>query len=315
MKSKKKYTRKDTEALARKIEQLGLWDIAEAHNWAIKPRGSVFPYFCIFMRERGADCRMRLFLLEGWQTMHDWVCLRMDPDYSCYLSTSELPSFEVAYVKKGILVVRHDPAVFPWLVSPMQNDLVGKMLWQVYGVMLRLEADHSLPLKYASERALFSRVELESGEWIDEPLPIPKPPPYVEKIDIDASLVKQAKALPIDDKLRVAVDVRAQFEEDSPNTRPHLYYAMRGIELSTQEMIFNNEARVKPAMGGSLKLLWLQMPASLLGYFIKLGRLPCEIQVVSGRVFRFLRPVFLNLSVKLSKLEEIPGLEKCFKQA
>lgn len=310
-----KYNTNEILSIARKIDQLNLWDMAEANNWALKPRGSVFPYFCMSLQESDSPVCVRLLLLEGWQTMHDWVSLRLDPDYGIYLSWVELPGFEVTYMQSGdILITRHDPGYFPWYLKPEHEELLKRMLWEIYGVMLRQEADRALPLKYAEERSLFSRIEVAPNVWEDAPLAIPKPPPYVEKVDIPAVLIKRAKTLPVDKKLKVAIDLRVSMERYSPEVPPLRVYALKLVDLTTRELLLSKKATIDLAEG-NLKDLWQDMPDCLLERLVDLGRLPCEIQVVSGRVFRFLRPVFLDLSVKLSKLEEIPVLEECFKKS
>ena len=36
----------DPVEIGRKMDCLGLWKSVMPYNWAVKPRGTVFPYFC-----------------------------------------------------------------------------------------------------------------------------------------------------------------------------------------------------------------------------------------------------------------------------
>ncbi|HBJ59787.1 MAG TPA: hypothetical protein DDY72_04975 [Verrucomicrobia bacterium] len=301
--------------IARKMDRLDLWKLTAAFNWAIKPYGSPFPYFCTTMLSDTSPVRVRFVLLEGWQTMHDFVRMRMDPEFGYYISWIELPQFEIAYARKDDLIVpsRHNPGYLPWFLTPKQEGLVRRMLWEAYGVMLRLEGDHTLVLKHAEDRALFARVETAPGVWQDEPLEIPEPPPYEERVPVPLDLIVQAKSLPIRPDLKVAVDLRFSLDHESKDIPPRVQYSMRVVNLGTRKRIVDDATFVDPLRGG-LKNIWLEMPGQLLRRFVEKKVLPCEIQVESARVFRFLRPVFLELPVKLTKLEDIPPLDACFEE-
>ena len=195
--------------IGKKIGNLGLLRAMGAYNWALKPCGSVFPYFCIVTIHDKGYVRARISFLEGWQTMHDYVRMRFEPDSGYYVSQTELPQFEVAYLRTGkIVATRHDPGCLPWYLTPRQEGLVRRMLWETYGVMLRIENDRSLVLKHADERALFARVETSPGVWRDAPMTIPEPPPYEERVPVPQDLLKRAQSLPVDKDWKVAVDLR-----------------------------------------------------------------------------------------------------------
>ena len=300
--------------IARKISSLNLMDVMAAYNWALKPYGSVFPYFCTVSLQSKGFVRARFAFLEGWQTMHDYVRMRFEPDYGYYLTPSELPQFEVAYMRSGkIAAARHDPGYLPWFLTPKQEDLVRRMLWEAYGVMLRIENDRSLVLKHADERALFARVETSPGVWQDAPMTIPDPPPYEELVPVPQDLLKHAQSLPVDKSWKVAVDLRYLSDRLSKDTPPRLCYAIRVVDLGEKARIIDDSAFVEPLNGG-LKTIWLDAPVRILEHFSEIGRLPGEIRVVSARLFRFLRPLFLELPVKLSKRKSIPILEEHFKE-
>ena len=61
------------EEIAAKMDALGLWEGVAQCNWALCPRGTVFPYFCTAIAESAGPARIRFMMVEGWQTFHDFV--------------------------------------------------------------------------------------------------------------------------------------------------------------------------------------------------------------------------------------------------
>ena len=89
----KKHT---VEEIGAKMDALGVWETIASYNWAIKPKGSVFPYFCQLLKAGDdAPIKNRFLMLEGWQTLHDYVCMRVDESYGFYTSPMEMPQLEL----------------------------------------------------------------------------------------------------------------------------------------------------------------------------------------------------------------------------
>ena len=68
------------------------------------------------------------------------------------------------------------------------------------------------------------------------------------------------------------------------------------------------DIRASIAQGGTLRGLWENMPQQVLKAFIHMKRVPGEIKVKSGRVFRMLRPLCVELPFKLSLHEKLDHL-------
>ena len=73
-------------------------------------------------------------------------------------------------------------------------------------------------------------------------------------------------------------------------------------------MVMDFRVSVQPEMG--LKGMWESMPVQALKAIIRRGRIPGEIRVRSGRVFRLLRPLCLELPFKLSLHDDLVVNEK-----
>ena len=298
------------EEIGRRIDAQGLWERALPVNWAVKPRGTAFPYFCTLLKGESPEVRLRLLLLEGWQTFHDYVRCRVDHDFGFYVSPSEFAHFELVVTGSGeAKVFRHDPGYVPLpLGDAPRRELCAKILWEAYGVMLRLENEPKLPLRYAGEKAMFARVETADGVWEDAALPIPEPRPHVESIRLPKKLMDRAKDLPIAEQERLEVDLALHLGLMTKEPRPRSAYLLAAVLADTGERVVWEHASADPETG--LRGLWEGMPMHLLERLVQRGSIPGEIVVRSGRVFRLLRPLITDIPFKLSLRNRLPALDK-----
>jgi len=285
--------------VARKMDALGLWDAFAACNFAVKPRGTVFPYFCTAMVGEQPALKVRLLMIEGWQTFHDYLRGRSDRFFGVAASPVELPHFELLILKNGeSKAFRYDAGYMPREVNKPEEQLVTKLLWEVYGLMMRLETDQQLPLKYAGEQAILARIEQTDGKWEDAPLAIVRPKPYVEQVQFDKALLKKVADLPFMPDEAVAVDFQMLQNIATSDSRPRCLYELSIVDCATKKDLFRERTSVVPAIG--LKGMWETMPTQVLNDFLKLGHVPGQIRCPSARVFRFLRPLCIELPIKLS---------------
>ena len=299
------------EEIGAKMDALGLWTAIAPYNWAVKPRGTAFPYFCtVLMGADGDPVKVRFLLLEGWQTLHDYVRTRIDRNFGFYSSPMEMPHLELVFRRDGACrLFRHDEGYLPQEADARQRALAEKMLWEAFGVMMRVESDSQLPMRFSEERAIFARVESADGTWADSPLPIPDPRPYVEKVSFATADIKRAKDLPIASGEALSVDFRMVQGVVTTDPRPRCVYALVAVDPATGERVLDCQATITPG-GGGLKGLWEAMPAQLLKALIRRGRIPGELRLRSGRVFRMLRPLGVELPFKLSLHDELPELKE-----
>ena len=300
------------EEIVRKMDGLNLWQTVAPFHWGIKPRGTVIPYFVCLLLGDGSPIKVRVLLLEGWQTFHDFVRTRIDRNFGFYQTPMELPHFEVVVLADGSAhLSRHDPGYMPVVATAAQRDFCARLLWQVYGVMLRIESERSLPLKFAAERAIFARVEGRDGEWTDEPLVVPDVRPHEETVSFPNALLAKAKDLPFVRDYALELDFRLQTNVMTQEARPRCVYLLAAIDAQTGAKVISDRASVLPDLG--LRGLWEQMPGRFLERLVEGGRIPGEVKVRSGRVFRLLRPLCMDLPFKLSLHDSLPRLEAALK--
>lgn len=298
--------------LGRKMDALGLWKELSAGNFAIRPRGTVYPYFCTVydLNENGAGpLKLRFMMLEGWQTLHDFLRTRVDSSFGFYSSPMEMPHFEMLVLKNGACkVFRHDIGLVPREIDDKERALVVKLLWESYGIMMRLESDAQLMMKYADLKSVFSRVEGADGKWSDAPLEVIQPRPHVESVSFPAAELKKAADLPFDKDFAISVDFRLNPGVVTSDNPPKCVYELVGVSPSAAEKpLFRSVTSVVREAG--LKGMWEAMPIVLLKHIIGLGKVPGSIRTRSQRVFRLIRPLAVELPFRLSFHDRLPELE------
>lgn len=287
------------EEIGAKMDALGLWKVLETCNFAIKPRGTAFPYFCTALRGEQNQVKERFLLLEGWQTLHDFVRTRVDRNFGYYQTPMEMPHFELIVLESGAThLFRHDPGYMPLEAKGSARELASRILWEAYGVMLRLEGEPGLAMRFAAEKAVFARIESSDATWSDAPLVIPAPPVQVERVTLSQSDVKAAKDLPFANGDVLELDFHLLVNVMTKEPRPRCVYELLGVDPKTKERVIASRVSVHPE--GGLKGMWEAVPAQLLREFARCGKVPGEVRVCSGRLFRLLRPVCMELPFKLS---------------
>jgi len=294
------------EEIGAKMDALGLWDLLEPYNFAVKPKGTVFPYFCTVLKGDRKPVKVRFLMLEGWQTLHDYVRTRVDRNFGFYSTPMEMPHLELVILETGeTKLFRHDTGYLPQEADAVRREVGGRILWEAYGVMMRVEADRKLPMRFANEKSLFARVETDAGTWEDVPLVIPDPPPHAEKVSFQTTDVKQAQDLPFDKDDVLELDFRLLPGVMTKEARPRCVYGLKAIDSKTGETILDSRVSVHPEAG--LRGMWESMPGQVLKALVRRGKVPGEIKTCSGRVFRLLRPLCLELPFKLSLHDTLPA--------
>ena len=300
------------EEIGKKMDELGLWELLAPYNWALKPRGTVFPYFCTVLKGDRKPVKARFLMLEGWQTLHEYVHVRVDRNFGFCSTPMEFPHYELVVLESGEThLFRHDTGYMPLVANAAQREFAAKMLWEAFGVMLRVETDRNLPMKFSDDQAIFARVEGPDGKWTDEPLAIPPPRPHVEKVSFAKADVQKAVDLPLSSKDVIELDFRILPSVMTKEPRPRCVYALVGVDGATGAKLIDSRVSMHPEAG--LKGLWESMPPQVLRELIRLGKVPGEIRLCSGRVFRLLRPMCMELPFRLSLHDSLPRLEAAFK--
>lgn len=291
----------DVARIAAKIDSLGMWEQFSRYNWAIKPKGIAVPYFCTAFKIVQPDpVKWRYLILEGWQTLHDFIRFRMDDSFGYYSTPMEMSHYElVVFNDKNVSpkVFRHDPGYIPREVTDAVDcRIAAKLLWQTYGMMLRMESEPHFALKFSSDKAVFARIEREEGTWEDAPLVIPDPSPFKETVAFPKDLLDKVKDLPMNHDAEMTVDFTIASGIMTKEERPRTVYLLQIKDSLSGKM---HEERASVSHDGGLKSLWQEIPVRVLSRMVADGFVPGGIRVTSKRLFRLLRSLLIHLPVKL----------------
>ena len=303
----------ETLELAEKMDALNLWGALKERNWALKPLGTVMPYFCTARPvDDEAGVRARLLFIEGWQTFHCFVASCADRWFGYYTSPMEIAHYELIIFTDGRkFLARYDPGFVPREPTLEEESFLRRLMWQAYGVMMRLESSKELIMKYSSEMALFARVETKSGQWEDAPMKIPPFHPIIDRISIPKKVADAVKDLPIVEDFIIASEMKILQGVSSRGNRPKLCYAFVAIDAKSKTRLFRELMSINDVQSG-VKGLWESLAGRMFDWFLKSGKVPSEIQLLSGRLFRYLRPVCMTLPIKLSLHDRIDALAEAF---
>ena len=161
-------------------------------------------------------------------------------------------------------------------------------------------------MKFAAEKAMFARVEGDGGEWSDKALSIPDPRPHVESVTFAKVDLAKAKDLPFAAEEKIAVDFALVIGLSTKEPRPRCVYRLSAHDVATGEQFVSDA--VSPVPDGGLRAMWEGVAPRLLKHLLVRGRIPGEIMVCSQRLFRMLRPLCLDIPLKLSLHDKLPGV-------
>ena len=123
-------------------------------------------------------------------------------------------------------------------------------------------------------------------------------------------IITRAKDLPFAAGDSVELDFRLVPGLATKEKRPRCAYVLAGVDGSSGENIIWNCMSVNPETG--LRGMWESVPPRILGLLSARGRMPGEIKVVSGRMFRLMRPLCMEIPFRLSLHDRLPRLEAAY---
>lgn len=302
--------------IAKAIASLKAWKNASKYNWALVSEMFEKPLIvCVNIPENG-PIAARLMLFNGFVAHRDFMIFTQNQDVSFALSPIDFDHYEVVALKDGkVEVLDYRPGYAPVHPDEETRSLLAPVLYECYGLMMRMEDDPEIPAMYKGENAMFSRKEGLDGKWRDAPL---KPPDvntitWTERIGLDR--VKCAQAARFDmaqgeawemDFIQVPV-----FHTEEPRAR--IMYLVAAVNALTGERCVWDKLVVDPKIPRNgtldgLKLLWESLASRALEGVLKRGKVPAEIHVRTQRMMRFLRPLGLQIPFKLVLHHQLPRL-------
>ena len=304
--------RSDPYEITRAIAGLNPWEKASRHNWALVPQMSDVPYIATMVPEKGeGPVAGRLMLFAGLPAFRDYVLSRQVRDYGVCMSPIDLAHFEAVGLKSGnVELFSYEPGFVPMPPTDEQRAFFAPILYECYGLLLRMEEKPDLPLAYIEKKAMFARKEVLPDRWIDGPLVLPQEEvvQYKESVSLQRADCEKAKTLPVYPKEIWELDFVMIPAYHTPPPKPRFLYLLAAVNADTGEKMLWEKVSVDGGENGLLRL-WEGHAQRLLNAFLAAGRVPGEVHVRSGRVMRFLRPLGMQLPFKMVQHSKQSSLE------
>ena len=303
----------DPYELIRAIAEMNPWERAARHNWALLPQTSEEPFIVTFLpeKDRPGPVVGRLLLFPGFALFRDYLISRQVPDFGVGMSPVDFRHYEAVALKDGgVELFSYEPGFVPLPPGSEDRKVLAPLLFECYGMLLRLEEKPDLPLAYVEQKAMFARKEVVDGVWIDGPfiLPAEEVVQQLERVELAKEACAKAKALPVFPKEIWEVDFAMIPSYHTPGPHPRFLYLLCAVNAESGERMVWERMSVDGKEDG-LKRMWESHAQKLLDGMIKWGRVPGQIHVRSGRVMRFVRPLGLQLPFKLVRHEKLPSLD------
>jgi len=309
--------RTDPFEIARAITGLNVWEKAARHNWALVSQLSEEPYVVYAQQEKGeGPVAGRLALFPGFGEFSRFLLTHQAPDFGVAMSPLDFRHEEVVGLKNGQAdVFCYEPGFVPQRPDAARAPILAALLYECYGVLMRLEEEPDLPIRYMSEKAMFARKELVENVWRDGPIAVPQPNlQCVEKISVARAAAEKAAALPILPKEVWEIDFVMMSGFHTAEAKPRFLYLLAAVDADTGERRVWEKMSVDGREGG-LQRLWEGHAERLLNRFIQVGHVPGALHVRSPRVMRFLRPLAMHVPFKMVQHAKLPALESVIEVA
>ena len=327
--------------LARSIERLQPWGwIKPGDVFGIQPMDVEEPYFVCFFEGFGVGAHIVRYLY-GWYALRDFLAnasSNVKPINSWLL---EIPMFELCYLPKQMLfpveqllsqLMGEDgtasvPAFRsvsvgyqPWIPDPDERKWIDILLYQTYGMALRLENDPGWRRRIPRDYALVLR-QNECGRWADSLVPVIPLPPLKLNFELTAdqrTRLRRLKRLPI----AVQMDVRVMSAMPSLESlgkpqvelvdfrRPSTGYLLVAADKNGNDIY---HAGPLSAVKG-IEHLWSDISTAFISLFEMMGGYPSVIEAGGGRMIGLLQAYSMELPFKLVHRDRLELMEEVFRK-
>ena len=147
-------------------------------------------------------------------------------------------------------------------------------------------------------------------------MPLPKEPPLPreERIALGNKECAIVARLPFDENESWEVDFFGVPACRTEDPQPRIMYLFAAVDAQTGERRVWDRMSVPknggtPEDAGGLKPMWESLAQRLLVAILRRGRIPGAVNVRSGRMARFLRPLGLQIPFRLVQHGKLPALD------
>ncbi len=302
--------------IARAIASLNVWGNASKYNWALDSELFDNPLIACVNVPPNSPIVGRLMLFNGFIAYRDFVILSQNQDMSFAFSPIDIDHFEVLVFKNGnVEILDYRPGFAPIHPDDETRSRLAPVLYECYGLMMRIEDDPDIPAMYKKQEAMFSRKERLDGKWHDAPMKLPdmNTMTWTERVGLDRMKCEQATKFEMVQGETWEIDFIQIPMLHTQDQRARITYLLAAVDSLTGERYVWDKLAVDPQIPrcgtlDALKLLWESLASRLLEGVLKRGKIPSEIHVRTQKMMRFLRPLGMQIPFKLVLHHQLPRL-------
>ena len=315
--------RNNIDEVARAIAALKLWKKASKYNWALVSELFDNPLVAAINPAQNGPIAGRLMLFNGFAAHRDFLIFRQNQDLSFALSPIDFDHYEVIGLKDGSAeVYDYRPGFVPVHPDEETRSRLAPVIYECYGLMLRIDENPELPTAYVGDDAMFARREGLDGKWRDSPL---KPPnldtvTWTERVGLDRAKCAKGARLDMEPDEAWEVDFAQIPLYRTGEAQARMMFLLAAVDARSGERRVWRKMAVAPTTprNGSLdalKVLWESLSEHLLDGVIARGKVPGAIHVRSQRMMRFLRPLGMQLPFKMVMHRQLPQVTAAINRA
>lgn len=313
--------------MAERLDQLDPWQwMGVADCFGLEIPGLEEPCFVVFGGQSKAFRNIRF--LFGWKAFYDLVTRLADPSKQVATWLLEIRMIELLFVSEELLFEHEKkflsqlrrkadgacstpvfrsiiPGYHPWLPDEGEREVLEPILYQAFGMAMRVESD-GLLLKSRFPRDILLRKQDAKGVWQDTWSPVKEVGDEEVEVRIESARLKEVRAKPLRPMTMQLDLVFMPLTIRPDRQRPQTAYVLLAVDAQTGMIVAGDLCQATEGIAQ----MWSQIPERLLEIFSRLGGCPAAIEICGDRMANLLRPLGEFLPFKMVRRERLAMLEK-----
>ena len=313
-------------AMAERLDQLDPWQwVGAADCFGIEVPGWDEPCFVVFGGQSKAFRTVRFLL--GWKAFYDLVTRLADPVKQVPTWLLEIRMIELLFVSEDLLFEHEQkllkvlkrtadatcatpvfrsiiPGYHPWLPEERERDLLETVLYQAFGMAMRVESD-GLLLKNRFPREILMRKLNAKGVWQDAWSPVKEVGDEEVEVRIESKRLQAIRSTPLTPVTMQLDLVFTPLQILPEGQRPQTAYVLLAVDAQSGLIIAGELLQATEGVAH----MWAQIPERLLEIFERLGGCPEAIEIATDRMANLLRPLGEFLPFKMVRREQLAMLD------
>lgn len=313
-------------ALADKLDRMDPWEWMGATDcFGVEVPGLDEPCFVLFGGQSKAFRHIRFLL--GWKAFYDLVTKLADPSKQVATWLLEIRMIELLFVSEDLLFEHEKvflkklrrpvgeacsipvfrsiiPGYHPWLPDEREVQLMEGVLYQTFGMAMRVEADSGL-LRVRFPAEILVRKQDPAGEWHDAWVKVKDIGDEEVEVRIESNRLLALGRMPMQ-SLTIQLDLVFTPLKILPDgKRPQTAYVLLAVDAKSGFILAGDLLQATDGIAS----MWAQIPERLLKIFERQGGCPEVIEIGNDRMANLLRPLSEHLPFRMVRRQKLGMLE------